>query len=249
MISPRVPPRWTVAARAQSAFVHGIGPSSAQSSLNTPGPYRKPGERLAVPTRHGVAGDRQHLARCEVEQDRIGRRQLGQRLDAPVALDPAAQLLEHGNEGVGDLLRATARQRPPDEMGEHAEHQAVARRRRRLQAEDRVAGEPAEHRLRLVGVEPAATDRVRREHTDGAVTGQGDRVLWRDRQRREQPVGEIEPRLDERPEQPAVRLRISAQTVGGLVDRAVEHGGTPAVERVRQRHGRLDPLEAVIAQW
>ena len=37
-ISSSVPPRWTVAARAHSAARQGIGPSSAQSSLNTPGP-------------------------------------------------------------------------------------------------------------------------------------------------------------------------------------------------------------------
>ena len=35
-----VPPTCTVAARATSGFDHGIGPSSAQSTLNTPGPYR-----------------------------------------------------------------------------------------------------------------------------------------------------------------------------------------------------------------
>ena len=37
-ISSSVAPRWTVAARAHSSARQGIGPSSAQSSLNTPGP-------------------------------------------------------------------------------------------------------------------------------------------------------------------------------------------------------------------
>ncbi len=36
--SSNVPPTCTVPARAQSGAVHGIGPSSAQSSLKTPGP-------------------------------------------------------------------------------------------------------------------------------------------------------------------------------------------------------------------
>ncbi len=37
-ISSSVPPRCTVPARATSGAAHGIGPSSAQSSLKTPGP-------------------------------------------------------------------------------------------------------------------------------------------------------------------------------------------------------------------
>ena len=37
-ISSSVPPRWTVAARRGPSAVHGIGPSSAQSTLKTPEP-------------------------------------------------------------------------------------------------------------------------------------------------------------------------------------------------------------------
>ena len=38
--SSKVPPRCTVPARLHSSARHGIGPASAQSTLNTPGPCR-----------------------------------------------------------------------------------------------------------------------------------------------------------------------------------------------------------------
>src|SRR5215469_1239351 len=39
VISARVPPRWTVPARAHWGALQGIGARSAQSILKTPGPY------------------------------------------------------------------------------------------------------------------------------------------------------------------------------------------------------------------
>ena len=37
-ISSKLPPRWTVAERRQSAAFHGMGSLSAKSTLKTPGP-------------------------------------------------------------------------------------------------------------------------------------------------------------------------------------------------------------------
>ena len=109
-------------------------------------------------------------------------------------------------------------------------------------------GESGEHRSRFVGVESSPGHGVRRQHADSAVSGQRDRMLRRDRERREQSVGQVEPGVDERPEQTSVCLGVGAEPVGGLVDRPVQHGGAPAVERMYERHVGLDPLEAVITQ-
>ena len=193
----------------------GVGPRDRAVErpveLEHPGAVAVAGERPAIPVGNGVTGNREHLAWREVEQHRIGRREFGERRDPPVALDPTTEALQDGHERVGDLLRSTLRERPPDEMGEHAEHQAVARRHGRLQAQDRVAGEPGEQRPRLVGVEPPASDRVGRQDADRAVAGERDRVLRRDRERRQQPVGQVETGLDERAEQPTVRLGVGAR--------------------------------------
>ena len=157
-------------------------------------------------------------------------------------------LLEHGHESVRDLLRSPTGERPADDVGEHAEHQAVSSGHRGLQAQDRVAGEPGEQRSRLVGVESSPGHGVRRQHADSAVPGERHRVLRRDRERREQSVGQVESRLDERSEQTPVCLGVGAEPVGSLVDRPVQHGGAPAIERMYERHVGLDPLEAVITQ-
>ena len=114
--------------------------------------------------------------------------------------------------------------------------------------EDRVAGEPGEQCPRLVGVEPSAGDRVGRQDADRAVASERDRVLRRDRERRQQPVGQVETGLDERAEQPAVGLGVGAETVGGVVHRAVQQRSATAVERVRHRHVGVDPFQTVRLQ-
>jgi hypothetical protein len=133
-------------------------------------------------------------------------------------------------------------------MGQRAEHQAVPRRHRRLQAQDRVTGEAGEQRLSLVGVETPASHRVSRQDADRPVSSERDRVLRRDGQRRQQPVGQIETVRHEPAEQPAVGLGVGSESVGCLVHRSVQHRCATALERMRQRHLGVNPFESVRIQ-
>ncbi len=85
-----------------------------------------------------------------------------------------------------------------------------------------MAGEPGEQRPRLVGVEPPASHRVGRQDADRSVAGERHRVLRRDRQRRQQPVGEVETGLHERAEQSAVGRGVDTQTGGGFIERTMQ---------------------------
>ena len=82
----------------------------------------------------------------------------------------------------GDLLRTTARHRPSDDVGEHAEHQSVAGGDGAVEREDRVSGEAGEQATSLVGVEPSAGDTACVPDPGEAVAGQRERMAWRDRE-------------------------------------------------------------------
>ena len=75
--------------------------------------------------------------------------------------------LQHADERVGDLLRPAPRQRPPDEVGEHAEHQSVAGGDRRLRARGSSVRRgrrtvPAPRRCRTTRGRPCAPGAARR---------------------------------------------------------------------------------------
>ncbi len=159
-----------------------------------------------------------------------------------------AEIGEHGNEGVGDPLRATTRQRPSDDVSEYAEHQPVARGDRRPEGEERVPGEAGEQCPRLVGGESMLGDGVCREDPDRAEASHRERMLRRHGQGRQEPVGEPEPGVHQRLEQPSVCPRIAAEGGRGVVDRAVQDRGAPSVEWMGQRHVGMDPFQAVRAE-
>lgn len=78
---------------------HGMGPDSTRSSFQAATPCRQRG--------HFAADDRCRLPRRGVEQDCIGRRQLGERPGAPTGLDAAACSEHDRGQGVDDRLAAT----------------------------------------------------------------------------------------------------------------------------------------------
>ena len=216
--------------------------------LEHPGPVPKPAERSRVAARQGVAGERDHLTWGQIEQHRVGGRQFGKRFDTVVALERPAQTFEHPDQCVGDLLGTASRHRPTDDVGENAEHQPVPSRHRRSQRQDRVTGKASEQRPRLVAAESVLGHGVCRQEPDGAVSTERDRMLRRDRERRQQRVGQVEPRRHERTEQATIRRAIIAEPRRGLVDRSVEHCGPAPIQRMNERHIGMDPLESVIGE-
>ena len=127
-----VPPRWTVPARAVCGSRHGIGPSSAQSSLNTPGPYRKPSSRRRYPagrrspatssTCRGVRSSSTARAGGSSRASRSAGRSRSRRPAPRASASRAAAIAPAPAAG----------QRPADRMGEQPEHEPERRRRRRV---------------------------------------------------------------------------------------------------------------------
>ncbi len=123
----KVPPRCTVALRAQSAARHGIGPSSAQSTLNTPGPRRNRRQPPLVARREPAAGDRDQLGRRQVSEHRAARRQVVERCDGGVEDDVATPVDHDRGEGVGDGLGPARRDRPAHEVTQDPHEHARSR--------------------------------------------------------------------------------------------------------------------------
>ena len=111
-----------------------------------------------------------------------------------------------------------------------------------------MAREAGEQRSGLVGGETALGERVRRKDPDRAEASHREWMPRRNGQGRQEPVGEPEAGVDQRPEQPPIRRRIAAEGRRGVVDRAVQHRGAAPVERMGQRHLGMDPLQAVSAE-
>jgi hypothetical protein len=53
---------------------------------------------------------------------------------------------------------------------------------------------------------------------------------------------------NQRPHEPPVGYAIRIESPAGFFQRSREHDGTPAVERMSHRHGRLDEFEAVFGE-
>ena len=215
--SASVPPRCTVPASRQGAASQGTGPDSAQSTLQTPGPYRKRRQRLAVPARHRLAGDGGELPRRDVEQHGPGRRQAVQGADPAAGLDPAAQRRQLGDQGV-------------DQPGAAALDQRPARPRARscmsvspkppvpgaVSGSMACAATPASSAARLLGAEPPG-QQARGQHAVQAEPGHGDRVPGHRPHHRGEQLGQRERHVaDQRAEQPPVGRAVGAQAAGGL---------------------------------
>ena len=113
-------------ARRHASAVHGIGPSSAQSSLKARRPVPVAAEVARVAGREPAAAEPQQLARRDVgEHDAAPP---GPRRPATPSWIVAAELAQVRGQGVGERLRAAAGDRPAVDVPEG--HQARARRRR-----------------------------------------------------------------------------------------------------------------------
>ncbi len=73
-------------------------------------------------------------------------------------------------------------------------------------------------------------------------------MAWDAHDRPEKGVLQLRPGLDERPEDAGVGIRVPAEPLRGLLDRAAQEDGLAPVERMGERQRRLDPLEAVILE-
>ena len=130
------PPRWTVAACAQRSSRHGIGPESAQSSLNAPGPWRY--RRSARSYRAGNDPSRSS-SRGETSQSTTSARGSSSTGDDSGSRRRARA--QRVGQRVRERLRAAARERPADRVT----HRQQARARSRRSAAARAAASSAPH--------------------------------------------------------------------------------------------------------
>ncbi len=132
-------------------------------------------------------------------------------------------------------------------MREHSQRETEGRARRAIEPEHRVRGQPREDAARPLAAKREPGEHRRRRRGPRTETGQRDQVRG-EVQRAEQV---LEQRLrvgDERREQPPPPGVVVAETGRGSFRRALEQDRGPVVERVRERRGRLDPLDAVLRE-
>ena len=146
-----MPPRWTVAARAHSAARQGIGPSSAQSSLNAPGPCRSARGALRSAGQPRATGGARAARRRRERRRRAAARRPGS-TGAPAApLQPSAIRCEppRGKRPAGDVAE-TPSDIPKPALGRRSSGSIDARRGRRktlAHAGSRTATSRASERL------------------------------------------------------------------------------------------------------
>ncbi len=194
-----------------------------------------------------MAGHRDDLSGCDIEQDGAGFRQLVDRLDPPIGDDLAAEGTEVGSQAVGDPLRTAADDRPADGVAGDAEHQPDRGRRPRFQWEDRVGGQAGEQGAGLGCGEP--TIGQHRCGLDGLETESRGRDRVRRQSERSEQFGEEAVGVrGEWFHQPSIGSLVRPERSGGLLDRPLEHGRRAVVERVGQRRRGVDQFQAMLGQ-
>ena len=135
-------------------------------------------------------------------------------------------------------------ERPAEGVGRDREHEAERRRRRPAKVHHRMGAEPGKQRPGRRVAEPApcqihAGAQRRQAEPDGR-----ERVSRHPQHRpedeRDDPIG----LSHQRPEQLLVGAPVVAEAGRRGRDRALEQGDPAVVERVRQRRGRVDQLDA-----
>ena len=149
---------------------------------------------------------------------------------------------------VGDVLRATARERPADRVAEHREDEPERRRGRCVEREHRVRGVPGEEGAGALAVEARAREARRRAERATARTAPSRAGAAADGAAASVPSTIASEASHERPEEAPPGVPVHSQPGRGLLDRALEHDCRPVVERVRERRRRMDPLDAVLGQ-
>ena len=150
-------------ARAHSGARHGIGPSSAQSSLNAPGPWRYGAAGFG--TRRGSRSPqiRSELARRDVGAAR--RRPAARRRRRSTTCDSPPSSPQARGERVREPLRAAARKRPADRVAQRQQREAEAARSAgaRAAASSAQRGRRTSARARSLGEEALREGPRRRE--------------------------------------------------------------------------------------
>ena len=194
-----------------------------------------------------MPGDLDDLAGRDVEEHRTRGRQLVERLDSPARDDFTTERAEIRREALAQILRPAPHDRPADRMAGEPEDQADRRRGPVFQRQDRMRGQAGDQGFRRRLGEPPPGQASR--GLDGAKpeTRRQDRMTrdpeWPD-QIGEDRIGVVH----EGAHQPSVRGCIPAQGAARPLERSLEDRRSTVVERMRQRNGRVDQLQAVIGQ-
>jgi hypothetical protein len=200
-------------------------------------------ELRAVAGRKPVARDRDELPRRDVKQDGARGRKLVERSDAAPRLDPASMIAEHARERLDHGLRAAPREGPAVRVRRRAEDRAEGGGDPALEGKERVRREAAEERARSFVCELRPRESARRADRRAAEARQRDRIP-RDVERCEQVRRELSPAPRERSEVRGPRAPVRAEPRRGRLDRALEDGRRPVVERVGERDPGAQPLDA-----
>ena len=163
--------------------------------------------------------------------------------------DLAAQRAEVGRQRIGDSLRAAARDRPADRMRAGEEREGEGAGDRLLQAHEGVGGHPRQQRLGRRRAEASRQPGHRLQRAE-RVAPDRERVAQpgADAERSQQLARDQVPIGRDGTDQPTVALAVLAQAGGRGVQVAAHQRRAAVIERMGQRHRRLDPLQAVLRQ-
>ena len=205
-------------------------------------------ESTAIAAGEARSGDPDELPRRHLEQKRPGGRQVVDRLDPGSCADLAPQRAQVARERVGDRLRAAASHRPADRVPESAEEETEGRARSAVERQNGVSREPGEQRARPLTGERSSRNSASRP--DGSQAEAADREgVARNAQRGRKQVTHERLRVRR---QRGVELRPGAgvrpQCGARVLEGALEHDRRLVVERVGERRGGVNQLQAVLGE-
>ena len=229
---------------AHSPARQGIGPSSAQSTLNARHPVSIAFQLAAVPGRKTMTGDSQERPRREIAQDGSRRRQLVDRLDRSAGHDLAAERFQMRRERVGQPLRTAARRHPACDMGHHAKHEPERGARPPIERQHGVGADAGEQRASPIVGEYLPRQALGRTERLKPEADDRSRVS---RQARRRQDGTLEPRpgLHQCSDQRSIGIPITIQTARRAFDRSIDETAAAVVERMREHGRRFDPLQSM----
>jgi hypothetical protein len=238
----------------RAAQVQGPGPAAVlvgpghrtgqrEVHLADAGAVAEPAQPGPVPAGQPVAGQLQQRLGRDVEQDRLGGRELAQRAHPAAGLDAAAQVTQGSRHRVGDPGTPARHHRPAHRVrqpGQHQPHAGGGHRGERHHGVSRGAGQD---RAGLVGVPAPGHHRGGQDRAAAEVRG-GERVGRRGAQRGQDGLADLVHVGGQGAEQAAVGAFVGAEAGGRLGYRPGHHRGPAAVEGVRELdlgEGQLDP--------
>src|SRR5258706_8843604 len=200
-----------------------------------------------------VTGNGEQLAWRDVGKRRSCPRQLIQRGNGYAGDNLAAEVTQIGRERVHDALRAAARQRPADVV-RHCRHQhGRCCRRWPLQWDHRMRRDASKQGARWLVREPVlgyparGLERVEpKARQRGRLHRAPQDMQWT--QRGEGAIHEGAPLRDLRRDETPPGLRVWAERARHVPKRPLQYRHAPVWQRVPERRGGIDPLEAVALQ-